>query len=129
MQLSDKTPIRLVQVSLFFSLANFIFTGFNWHSVALFAIFTLSIYATTRLFILLNEIQQTATVDITKFKMYLGIAAILFIGIATFTYSYMFGVFYLFVVGVYFISPYDRAWLAGRTKIVILDNKIEYHEV
>ena len=129
MQLSDKTPMRLVQVSLFFSLANFIYDGFHWHSIILFAIFTLSVYTTTRLFILLNELQQTATVDMTEFKMYLGIAAVLFIGIATFAYSYMFGVFYLFVVGVYFISPYDRAWLAGRTKIVVFDNKVEYREV
>ncbi len=129
MQLSDKTPIRLVQVSLFFSVANFIFSGFNWQSLIFFAVFTLSVYTTTRLFILLNELQQTAAVDITELKMYLGVAAILFIGIATFSYSYVFGVFYLFVVGVYFISPYDRAWLAGRSKIVVFDNKVEYREV
>ncbi|WP_020407312.1 hypothetical protein [Hahella ganghwensis] len=129
MQLTDKTPARLVQVSLFFSLANFIFSGVNAQSLVLFAVFTVSVYTTTRIFILFNQIQQTAAVDLSELKSYMLIAAVLFIGIATFAYSYVFGVFYLFITGVYFISPYDRDWLAGRSKIVVFDNKVEYREV
>ncbi|OZG75302.1 hypothetical protein BTA51_02645 [Hahella sp. CCB-MM4] len=129
MLLTDKTPARLAQVSLFFSIANFVFDGINGHSLLLFAVFTLSVYTTTRIFILFNQIQQTAAVDFGELKNYLLVAAVLFIGIATFAYSYLFGVFYLFITGVYFISPYDRDWLAGRSKIVVFENKVEYREV
>lgn len=128
MSLSDKTPVRLVQISLFFSVANFIINGINSAEILLFLVFTLSVYVSTRLFILLETISSTRLSDVDEFKFYLGVAAVLFIGIATFAYSWLFGAYYAFVFGVYWISPYDREWIAGRSKLVVFDNKVEYQK-
>lgn len=129
MSVSEKTPERLVLVSLFFSLVQFMMNGVNGASILLFLVFTLSVYVSVKLFLLLHRIESTALVDTADFKFYLGIAALLFITIATFSYSWVFGVFYGFVLAVYFISPYDRAWLTGKAHLVMQDNKIEYREV
>ncbi len=129
MGLTEKTPTRLTQVSLFFSAANFIVSGINLSSVILFLVFTISVYSTTKIFIALNDIQHSTHADMSDLMLHMLIAAILFIGIATFAYSYLFGIFYAFVAVVYFISPYDRAWLAGRSRLIIYDNKVEYKEV
>ncbi|AZZ89983.1 hypothetical protein EUZ85_04370 [Hahella sp. KA22] len=129
MQLSDKTPTRLVQVSLFFSAAHFLFGGVTWSNILLFLVFTGTVYISTKLFIILQQLQMATVTDLSELKLYLLGAAVLFVGIATFAYSYMFGVFYLFITGVYFISPYDRAWLAGKSRMVVYDNKVEYREV
>lgn len=129
MSISEKTPERLVLVSLFFSLVNFLFNGINGASILLFLVFTASVFISVKLFLLLHRIEATALVDTAEFKFYLGMAALFFITIATFSYSWLFGVFYGFVVAVYYISPYDRAWLSGKAEIVMSENKIEYREV
>ena len=129
MELTEKTPVRLTQVSLFFSIANFILNGVNSSSLLLFLVFTLAVYSTTRIFIALNQLQHSSHADMSDLMLHITIAGVLFVGIATFAYSYLFGVFYAFVTIVYLISPYDRAWLAGRSRIVIYDNKVEYREV
>lgn len=127
MDLSDKTPTRLVQVSLLFSLANFFIYGLNTHSIILFIVFTLTVFASTKLYLLFTALKHTSNnANITELQTYLQLASVLFIGIATFSYSYMFGVFYLFVFAIYLISPYDRDWIAGRSEIVFSENKLEY---
>ncbi|RMF13852.1 MAG: hypothetical protein D6758_12455 [Gammaproteobacteria bacterium] len=124
--LSEKTPIRLVQISMVFSVAQLIVGGLNLANLFLIAVFTLSVYVLSRLYTLLEVICTTALTDTTEFRQLLGVAAVLFIGIATFSWSWLFGGFFGFVVAVYLISPYDRDWLAGRMQLVVFDNKVEY---
>lgn len=126
MDLSDKTPVRLVQVSLIFSIANFFISGVNTNSLVLFVLFTLTVYISCKIYITLRELKITVTADLTDLQTYLQIAGILFIGIATFAYSYLFGLFYLFVYAIYLISPYDRDWIAGRSEIIFRENRLEY---
>ncbi len=126
MDLSDKTPVRLVQVSLFFSIANFFISGVTTNSLVLFVLFTLTVYISCKIYITLRELKITVTADLTDLQTYLQIAGILFIGIATFAYSYLFGLFYLFVYAIYLISPYDRDWIAGRSEIIFRENRLEY---
>ena len=128
MELTDKTPVRLTQVSLFFSVANFIINGLGGSSIGLFLIFTLSVFSTTKIFVTVNHLQHSTNTDMSSLMLQLFIAALLFIGIATFAYSCLFGIFYLFVAAVYLISPYDRAWLSGKSDLVVSSNKIEYRE-
>lgn len=129
MQLSEKTPERLVLVSLFFSLLNFIIAGFNSGTFVLFLVFTATVFASVKLFLLLQTIESAALVETGEFKAYLGLLAIFFVSIATFSYSWLFGVFYGLVLAVYWISPYDRAWLTGKAQLVVHDNKVEYRQV
>ncbi|UZE94599.1 hypothetical protein [Alkalimarinus alittae] len=127
MDLSDKTPIRLVQVSLLFSLANFLINGLNTHNIVLFIVFTLTVFVSTKLYLLFTGLKQTTkSENLTELQTYLQLGSVLFIGVATLSYSYMFGIFYLFVFAIYLISPYDRDWLAGRSEIVFIENKLEY---
>lgn len=127
MDLSDKTPIRLVQVSLLFSIANFFINGLNMYSLVLFVVFTLTVFVSTKLYLLFRALKQSTTTPIVgELQPYLQLGGVLLIGVATFTYSYMFGLFYLLVFAVYLISPYDRDWLAGRSEIVFIENKLEY---
>ena len=126
MDLSDKTPTRLVQVSLLFSIVNIISYGLNSHNIVLFVLFTLTVYVSTKVYLLFRDLKQSATTDLSDLQTYLQISGILFISIATFAYSYLFGLFYLFVYAIYLISPYDRDWLAGRSEIVFTGNKLEY---
>ncbi|WP_250658070.1 hypothetical protein [Alkalimarinus coralli] len=126
MDLSDKTPIRLVQVSLLFSIANFLISGLNTQTIILFVVFTLTVFVGTKLYLLFRALKQTSSADVSELQTYLQIMSILFIGIATFSYSYLFGAFYVFVFAIYYISPYDRDWLAGRSEIVFNENKLEY---
>ncbi len=128
MDLSTKTPVRLVQVSLLFSIANFFINGFNVQSLLLFAVFTLTVYISTNIYLTFRSLKQTGKVDVSDLQSYLQIAGLLFIGVATFAYSYLFGLFYLFVYAIYLISPYDRDWLAGRSEIVFTGNKLEYRQ-
>ncbi|MBK8971159.1 MAG: hypothetical protein IPM37_07210 [Hahellaceae bacterium] len=129
MQLSEKTPERLVLVSLFFSAAHFLFSGINGASIVLFLVFTATVFASVKLFLLLQKIEATALVDVSELKAYLSVLGVLFISIATFNYSWMFGLFYGLVIAVYFISPYDRAWLTGKAELVLHENKVEYRAV
>ena len=129
MELTDKTPVRLTQVSLFFSVANFIINGLGFSSIGLFLIFTLSVFSTTKIFVTVNQLQHSTNADMSGLMLQLFITALLFIGIATFAYSCLFGIFYLFVAAVYLISPYDRDWLSGKSELVLSSNKIEYREV
>lgn len=127
MDLSDKTPIRLVQVSLLFSAANFIINGLNAYNIVLFIVFTLTVFVSTKLYLLFTDLKQsTKSEDLTELQSYLQLGSVIFIGVATLSYSYMFGIFYLFVFAIYLISPYDRDWLAGRSEIVFNENKLEY---
>ncbi|WP_369600303.1 hypothetical protein AAIA72_10655 [Hahella sp. SMD15-11] len=129
LSLSEKTPVRLVQISLPFSVAQLLLGGLNWPNLWLIAVFTLSVYVLARLYTLLEVITLTSLTDTTEFRQLLGVAAVLFIGIATFTWSWLFGTYFAFVVAVYLISPYDRDWLAGRMQMVVYDNKVEYRRV
>jgi hypothetical protein len=129
MELTDRTPLRLTQVSLLFSLANFIISGVSGSSIGLFLIFTLSIYSTTKIYVSINQIQHSTHADMSSLIMNMVIAGIIFIGIASFTYSHLFGIFYVTIAVVYLVSPYDRSWLAGKTRIVVYNNKVEYQEV
>ena len=129
MDFTDRTPMRLTLVSLLFSLVNFIVAGVNSSSITLFLVFTLSIYSVTRIFVAINQLQHSTHADMSSLIMHLLLAGAVFVGIASFTYSHLFGIFYLIVAVVYLISPYDRAWLEGKADIVMYDNKIEYRDV
>lgn len=129
MDLSDKTPARLVQVSLIFSIGNFIISGFSSETLVLFLLFTLTVYISCKIYLTFCDLKSNSNADyiaISDLQTYLQIASLIFITIATFSYSYVFGAFYLFVYSIYLISPYDRDWLAGRSEIVYTDNKLEY---
>lgn len=129
MDLSDKTPIRLVQVSLLFSVANFLVSGLNTHNIVLFIVFTLTVFVSTKLYLIFRALKESTTTPIvSELQSYLQVGSVLFIGVATFSYSYLFGLFYLFVFAIYLISPYDRDWLAGRSEIVFTENKLEYRK-
>jgi len=128
MALTNKTPARLTQISLVFSLFNFFSNGLNSSTILLFIVFTLSVYSSARIWVAVNQVQHSSYGDMSGLSMHLVIAAILFIGIATFTYSALFGVFYICVAAIYLISPQDRGWLAGNKQIVIVGNKIEYRD-
>lgn len=127
--LSEKTPERLVLISLFFSLLNFFGHGLNGQSILVFLAFTASVFIVVKLFMLVQKLDAQGLDGLDELKGWLTAAAVLFIGIATFTCSWMFGTFFACVVAVYFISPYDRAWLAGKAEIVVHDNKVEYRQV
>ena len=129
MQLSEKTPVRLVAVSLFFSAFNFMMQGISASTILLFLVFTTTVFASVKLFLLLQKIETAALIETGELKTYLALLALLFVGIASFQYSWLFGVFYGLVLAVYYISPYDRAWLNGKAKLVVHDNKVEYREV
>jgi len=129
MDLSNKTPARLVQVSLIFSIGNFIISGFSSETFVLFILFTLTVYISCKIYLTFCDLKENSKADyiaLSDLQTYLQIAALLFITIATFAYSYVFGAFYLFVYAIYLISPYDRDWLAGRSEIVFTGNKLEY---
>jgi hypothetical protein len=129
MDLSNKTPTRLVQVSLIFSIGNFIISDFTSETFVLFILFTLTVYVSCKIYLIVCDLKDNSKTDyiaISDLQTYLQVASILFITIATFAYSYVFGAFYLFVYAIYLISPYDRDWLAGRSEIVLTDNKLEY---
>lgn len=128
LKLSDKTPIRLTQVSLAFSFVNFLVTGINWHSIAIFLVFTAAVYCSCRVALLILSPQLNAVPEIEPLKFHLAILGIIFISIATLTYSWIFGIFYLAVTAVYLISPYDRDWLMGESKVVVVGNKVEYRK-
>lgn len=128
MDFSERTPMRLTQVSFIFSLINFFISGFNSATIILFLVFTLAVYSTTKIFVAINQLQHSTHADMSSLSLNLLIAGVLFIAIASFNYSHLFGVFYLVIAVIYLISPYDRAWLAGKSKIVMRDNKIEYRE-
>lgn len=128
MDLSDKTPLRLVQISLIFTITNLIISGLNGYTFMLAILFTLTIYASAKVYLSFEDLKNRIASDISELETFLQILAVIFIGIATFTYSYMFGLFYLFVYGVYLISPYDRDWLAGRSDIIFTGNKLEYRQ-
>ena len=129
MDLSNKTPARLVQVSLIFSIGNFIISGFSPESWVLFILFTLTVYISCKIYLIFCDLKENSKVDyiaLNNLQTHLQVAALLFITIATFSYSYVFGAFYLFVYVIYLISPYDRDWLAGRSEIVFTGKKLEY---
>jgi len=128
MELTDKSPLRLTQISLIFSLVNFVANGINSSSIILFLVFTILVYSTTRILVAISTLQHSTYADMSGLSGHLVIAGLLFIGIAAFTYSALFGVFYLVVGTLYLISPNDRAWLAGKKQISLIDNKIQYHE-
>ncbi len=129
MPLSEKAPERLVLVSLFFSAFNFTLEGVNAASLLLFAAFTVTVYACVKLQVLLQRPSLTTAQDGTELRTWLGLLALVFISIATFSYSWVFGAFFAMVIVVYRISPYDRAWLTGKAQIVVHGNRVEYREV
>ncbi|MCP5160388.1 MAG: hypothetical protein H7A00_01790 [Hahellaceae bacterium] len=128
MILSDKTPVRLVQMSLFFSAVNFLMAGIHVSSILLFLVFSASVYICSRLFILVERLDMTLTPELPEIRSFLMLGAVLFISIASFAYSWVFGVFYASVFGLYLISPYDRDWIAGKSSMVVHDNKVEYRK-
>jgi len=128
MLLSDKTPTRLVQLSLFFSAVNFLIAGIHLSSLILFLVFTASVYITSRLFILVERLDMTLAPELPEIRSYLLLSAILFIGVASCAYSWVFGVFYASVFGLYIVSPYDRDWIAGKSSMVVHENKVEYRK-
>jgi hypothetical protein len=128
LKISDKTPLRLTQVSLAFSFVNFLLTGLNWHSILVFLIFTISVYASCRVAMLLLSPHLCALPEAESLKFHLSILGVVFIAIATFSYSLLFGIFYVSVTAVYLISPYDRDWLMGESKVVVVGNKVEYRK-
>lgn len=129
MKLSDKTPTRLVQISLFFSVANLVISGFAISAFFLLIVFTLSVYTFAKIAVVLlsPRLQDQAGVD--ELKFYFGVLAVIFITIATFGYSALFGIFYLTLAVIYLISPYDRDWVSGDVDIVLVGDKIEYKRV
>lgn len=128
MELTDKSPIRLTQISLIFSLVNFFANGFNSASIILFIVFTMLVYSTTRILVAISTLQHSTYADMSGLSGHLVIAGLLFTGIAALTYSALFGVFYVVIGTLYLISPNDRAWLAGKKQLSIIDNKIQYYE-
>lgn len=118
----------MVQVSLAFSLVNFIIIGVSLYSLLLFAVFSFSVYATTRIAVILTNSELQLIPELESLKFHLLLLGVLFIGIATFAYSYLFGIFYATVAIIYAISPYDRDWLLGESKVVVVGNKIEYQK-
>ncbi|PIE43567.1 MAG: hypothetical protein CSA50_04435 [Gammaproteobacteria bacterium] len=128
LEISKKMPIRLVQISLAFSLVNFFVQGLSWNSFLLFVLFTLSVYVSAQVIALINSPELKMIPEVEALKSYLLTLFGLFVMIATCTYSCLFGVFYLAIGLVYLISPYDRDWLLGQSKLVVIDNKIEYQK-
>lgn len=128
LKISDKTPLRLTQVSLAFSLVNFLVTGLSWHSVLVFIVFTIAVYSSCRVALLVLSPQLNAVPEIEPLKFHLSILGVLFISIVTLSFSWLFGIFYVAVTAVYLISPYDRDWLMGESKVVVVGNKVEYRK-
>jgi len=129
MDLAEKAPLTLTKVSLFFSLINFFISGVNTSSIILFLVFTLSVYSTTRIFVAISQLQHATYTEKRSFYLHLLIVGLIFVGIASFSYSLIFGIFYSAIIAIYIISPHDRAWLAGKKKLVFVKNKVEYQDV
>lgn len=127
-KVSEKTPVRLVQVSLAFSFVNFLVNGLNGQTLLAFLAFTITVYFSGRIALLLGSPGMKMLPEAEGLKLpLLGFCA-LQIAIVTLTYSWLFGAFYLSVFAIYMISPYDRDWLLGSSKVVMVGNKIEYRK-
>jgi ABC-type phosphate transport system permease subunit len=129
MKLGDKTPTRLVQVSLFFSVTNLVLSGFSGSAFLLLLVFTLSVYSFAKVAVVLwsPRLQDQAAWD--QLKFHFGVLAVIFITIATVGYSMLFAVFYLTLAVVYMISPYDRDWVSGDADIVLEGGQVHYKRV
>ncbi|PID44451.1 MAG: hypothetical protein CSB48_01855 [Proteobacteria bacterium] len=126
--INERAPLRLVKVSLAFSLVNFFVQGLNWDSLLVFILFTSSVYVSAQIALLVNSPDFKMIPEIEPLRLNLLAFCGIFIVIATFAYSCLFGVFYAVIGLIYLISPYDREWLTGQSKIVIVGNKVEYRK-
>ncbi len=127
-KVSEKTPSRLVKVSLAFSFVNFLVSGVNSSTLLAFLVFTATVYFSGRIALMLGSHALKMVPEVEDLKLpLLGFCAIQ-IAIVTFTYSWLFGAFYVAVFAIYMISPYDRDWLLGSSKVVVVGNKLEYRK-
>jgi len=129
MKLGNKTPTRLVQVSLFFSVTNLVLSGFSGSAFLLLLVFTLSVYSFAKVAVALwnPRLQDQAALD--QLKFHFGVLAVIFITIATIGYSMLFAIFYLTLAVVYMTSPYDRDWVSGDADIVLEGGQVHYKRV
>ncbi|MAM87035.1 hypothetical protein [Allohahella sp. A8] len=129
MQTTDKFPGRLTLIAVIFALINCVFQGFSGASILLLFVFTLSVFCCAKLMVSMQKLADVAPLETASLRFFLTVLGLIFVAIATFSYSYLFGVYFALIAALYVISPQDRDWLSGRTRIVMHDNRVEYRAV
>lgn len=129
MQATDKLAGRLTLIAFVFAFINCLFEGFSGGSLLLLVVLTVSVYCSSKLYGSMLRLAEQAPLETASLRFFLTILGLIFIAIATLTYSVMFGVFFGLIAALFIISPQDRDWLAGRSRIVMTDNKLEYRQI